>query len=61
MLYRSLAHDQEAAGLDIISDGRVQGDNYADQALYYYYKRLGYELKVVTWVFLFIVACMPPR
>ncbi len=41
----ALAHDQEAAGLDIISDGRVQGDNYATQAVYYYYKRLGYDLK----------------
>ena len=41
----SLATDQETAGLDIITDGRVHGDNYADQALYYYYKRLGYDLK----------------
>ncbi|WP_031404774.1 cobalamin-independent methionine synthase II family protein [Thiomonas sp. FB-Cd] len=37
--------DQEAAGLDIISDARVHGDNYADQVLYYYMKRLGYDLK----------------
>ncbi len=41
----SLATDQENAGLDIITDGRLHGDNYADQALYYYYKRLGYDLK----------------
>src|SRR5437588_770712 len=41
----ALAHDQESAGLDIITDGRVQGDNYADQAVYYYYKRMGYDLK----------------
>ncbi len=41
----AIAHDQENAGLDIISDGRVHGDNYGDQALYYYYKRLGYDLK----------------
>ena len=41
----ALATDQENAGLDIITDGRVHGDNYADQALYYYYKRLGYDLK----------------
>src|SRR5258708_36158220 len=41
----TLAHDQEMAGLDIISDGRVQGDNYADQSLYYYFKRLGYDLR----------------
>ena len=27
----TLAHDQETAGLDIISDGRVQGDSYADR------------------------------
>jgi Cobalamin-independent synthase, Catalytic domain len=40
----TLAHDQEMAGLDIISDGRVHGDNYADQSLYYYFKRLGYDL-----------------
>jgi len=26
-----LAREQEAAGLDIISDGRVHGHNYADQ------------------------------
>jgi methionine synthase II (cobalamin-independent) len=41
----SLVNDQETARLDIISDARVQGDNYADQALYYYYKRLGYDLR----------------
>ena len=27
----AIALDQEKAGLDIISDGRVQGDNYADR------------------------------
>jgi 5-methyltetrahydropteroyltriglutamate--homocysteine methyltransferase len=41
----SLVRDQEQAGLDIISDGRVHGDNYADQAVYYYLHRLGYDLK----------------
>lgn len=41
----AIAADQEKAGLDIISDGRLQGDNYAEQAVYYYYKRLGYDLK----------------
>jgi len=41
----ALANDQEKAGLDIITDCRVQGDNYAEQALYYYHKRLGYEIK----------------
>jgi 5-methyltetrahydropteroyltriglutamate--homocysteine methyltransferase len=41
----AIALDQERAGLDIITDGRLQGDNYADQAVYYYYKRLGYDLK----------------
>ena len=41
----AIAHEQEAAGLDIIADGRVHGDNYADQALYYYMRRLGYDLK----------------
>lgn len=41
----AIARDQENAGLDIISDGRVHGDNYADQALYYYLRRLGYNLK----------------
>jgi len=41
----ALAHDQEKAGLDIISDCRVQGDNYAEQAVYYYYKRLGYDIR----------------
>jgi 5-methyltetrahydropteroyltriglutamate--homocysteine methyltransferase len=39
-----LVADQEAAGLDIIADGRIQADNYADQVVYYYQKRLGYEL-----------------
>ncbi|MGR9051832.1 MAG: cobalamin-independent methionine synthase II family protein, partial [Gammaproteobacteria bacterium] len=41
----AIVKDQENAGLDIIADGRVHGDNYADQALYYYFKRLGYNLK----------------
>lgn len=41
----ALVADQVNAGLDIITDGRLHGDNYADQALYYYYKRLGYDLK----------------
>ena len=40
----TMAHDQEMAGLDIISDGRVQGDNYVDQIVYYYLKRLGYSM-----------------
>ena len=42
---QALAHDQESAGLDIITDGRLHGDNYADQAVYYYFRRLGYDLK----------------
>ncbi len=41
----AVVKDQEIAGLDIITDGRVHGDNYADQALYYYFRRLGYNLK----------------
>jgi 2-hydroxypropyl-CoM lyase len=41
----ALVKDQEMAGLDIITDGRLHGDNYADQALYYYLRRLGYDLK----------------
>ena len=41
----ALVADQEHAGLDIITDGRLHGDNYADQVLYYYYRRLGYDLK----------------
>lgn len=41
----AIARDQENAGLDIISDGRLHGDNYADQALYYYLRRLGYNLR----------------
>ncbi|MGZ8094966.1 MAG: cobalamin-independent methionine synthase II family protein [Methylosarcina sp.] len=40
----AIATDQEKAGLDIISDGRLHGDNYADAALYYYYRNLGYDL-----------------
>lgn len=41
----AIARDQEIAGLDIIADGRVHGDNYADQALYFYFRRLGFNLK----------------
>ncbi|MGR9106260.1 MAG: cobalamin-independent methionine synthase II family protein [Gammaproteobacteria bacterium] len=41
----AIARDQEVAGLDIISDGRLHGDNYADQALYFYFRRLGYNLR----------------
>ena len=41
----ALVADQEIAGLDIITDGRLHGDNYADQAVYHYHKRLGYNLK----------------
>lgn len=40
----ALAHDQESAGLDIITDARVQADDYAEQAVYYYYRRMGYEM-----------------
>jgi 5-methyltetrahydropteroyltriglutamate--homocysteine methyltransferase len=41
----AIVKDQENAGLDIITDGRIHGDNYGDQALYYYFRRLGYNLK----------------
>jgi 5-methyltetrahydropteroyltriglutamate--homocysteine methyltransferase len=41
----AIALDQERAGLDIISDGRVHGDNYADTAVYHYFRRLGYNLR----------------
>ncbi len=41
----ALVRDQELAGLDIISDARVQADDYAEQAVYYYYKRMGYDLR----------------
>ncbi len=40
----AVARDQERAGLDIISDGRIQGDNYGD-ILYYYFRRMGYSLR----------------
>jgi len=40
----AIAGDQERAGLDIISDGRIQGDNYGD-ILYYYFRRMGYSLR----------------
>jgi len=40
----AIVTDQVNAGLDIIADGRLHGDNYADVALYYYYSRLGYDL-----------------
>jgi 5-methyltetrahydropteroyltriglutamate--homocysteine methyltransferase len=41
----ALVADQELAGLDVITDGRLHGDNYADQAVYYYFRRMGYDLK----------------
>lgn len=41
----AIARDQELADLDIIADGRVHGDNYADAAVYHYLRRLGYDLK----------------
>src|SRR5258706_6558494 len=41
----AVVSDQEAAGLDIIAEGRLHGDNCADQAVYYYMRRLGYGLK----------------
>jgi 5-methyltetrahydropteroyltriglutamate--homocysteine methyltransferase len=41
----AIALDQEQAGIDIITDGRLHGDNYADTAVYYYLKRMGYNLK----------------
>jgi 5-methyltetrahydropteroyltriglutamate--homocysteine methyltransferase len=41
----AIAQDQERAGLDIISDGRAHGDNYADTAVYHYFRRLGYNLR----------------
>jgi len=40
----ALVKDQELAGIDIISDGRLQGDNYADTAVYHYFRRMGYDL-----------------
>jgi 5-methyltetrahydropteroyltriglutamate--homocysteine methyltransferase len=40
----AIALDQEKAGLDIISDGRVHGDNYADTAAYHYLRCMGYKL-----------------
>src|SRR5579859_3666255 len=42
----AIVHDQEAAGLDIISDGRVHGgDSPYAQVVYHYYERMrGYEV-----------------
>jgi methionine synthase II (cobalamin-independent) len=42
----AVVHDQELAGLDIISDGRVHGgDSPYAQVVYHYYERLrGYEI-----------------
>lgn len=42
----AVVHDQEAAGLDIISDGRVHGgDSPCAQVVYHYFERLrGYEI-----------------
>ncbi len=42
----AIVHDQEAAGIDIISDGRVHGgDSPYGVVIYHYYERLhGYEM-----------------
>ncbi|MBV9819186.1 MAG: cobalamin-independent methionine synthase II family protein [Solirubrobacterales bacterium] len=42
----AIVHDQESAGLDIISDGRVHGgDSPYGQVIYHYYERMrGYEM-----------------
>lgn len=42
----ALVHDQESAGIDVISDGRIHGgDSTYGQVVYHYYERLrGYEL-----------------
>jgi 5-methyltetrahydropteroyltriglutamate--homocysteine methyltransferase len=42
----AVVHDQEAAGLDVISDGRVHGgDSPYGQVIYHYFERMrGYEL-----------------
>src|SRR4029453_12922818 len=43
----AIVHDQEAAGLDVISDGKVYGgDSPYAQIIYHYYERLGgYEMQ----------------
>jgi methionine synthase II (cobalamin-independent) len=41
----AIARDQERAGLDIITDGRLHGDNYADTAVYHYLRCMGYDLR----------------
>ena len=40
----AIVTDQHNAGLDIIADGRLHAENYADAAHYYYFKRLGHDL-----------------
>ena len=35
----AIVTDQQNAGLDIIADGRLHADNYADAALYYYLRQ----------------------
>lgn len=42
----AIVHDQEAAGLDVIADGRVHGgDSPYGQVIYHYYERMrGYEM-----------------
>jgi 5-methyltetrahydropteroyltriglutamate--homocysteine methyltransferase len=37
----AIVRDQEIAGLDIVCDGRLWHDSYAEAAVYYYHKRLG--------------------
>lgn len=39
-----LVADQKRAGLDVVTDARLQGDCYSEQAVYYYYRRLGYQM-----------------
>src|SRR5438105_13251693 len=45
----AIAHDQEQAGLDIITDGRLHADNYGDQAFYYSTCAWVMTSRVVTW------------
>jgi 5-methyltetrahydropteroyltriglutamate--homocysteine methyltransferase len=66
----AVVHDQELAGLDIISDGRVHGgDSPYAQVVYHYYERLrGYEidgpqlgLPIYSTLFSPTVVGWPPR
>ena len=57
----AVAKDQENAGLDIIADGRVHGDNYADTAVYHICGAWATISRAAISAFRFTAVCTPGR